>query len=207
MRLFISGESWRERTRQILGLDDGAPPRPALAADDQPGAHHGHSMEFWRIDSAAEFAVGEDGLMDAAEAGLVLADRALALSEDARREDVLILAHGPEDDAENARWLARMEAHADAVREAAPFNAVAVATLREDWPDKREAAEARVRAFVADAAAGGRRALVVPFRVHGFGPYADVLEGLDYVADGRGLVPHQAVTDWIARQADALTKR
>ena len=40
--------------------------------------------------------------------------------------------------------------------------------------------------------------------VSGFGGYAEVLEGLDYRADGRGLIPHEAVTRWIDRQARAL---
>jgi hypothetical protein len=64
-----------------------------------------------------------------------------------------------------------------------------VETLREDWPDKRQAAEVRIRGFVERADREGGRAIVIPFRVQGFGPYTEVLNGLDYVSDGRGLVP------------------
>jgi hypothetical protein len=45
---------------------------------------------------------------------------------------------------------------------------------------------------------------VIPFRVQGFGPYAKVLEGLDYVSDGQGLIPHPSVTEWIGHQAETL---
>jgi len=202
VRLFISGESWYQRTRQILGLEPGAPPKPQ--ADDAAHAHGGHSMALWRLDSDARFAVSGDGLADAPEMGAVLVERARALSRDPGQEDLLVLAHGPEDDAENERWLARIDARANAVREALPFRRVQVMTLREDWPDKRAAATVRIRGYVQRAASEGGRAIVIPFRVQGFGPYAEVLQGLDYVADGRGLVPDPQVTAWVRRQADVL---
>ena len=207
VRLFVSGESWYERTRQILGLEPGAPARPA---EDPHAGHHGHgghgmghSMEFWRLDSDARFALSEDGLMDAPEMGQVLATRAETLSRDPAVEDVLVLAHGPADDAEDLRWKAQLDDRADAIR-ALGFRHVQVETLREDWPEKRKEAEARIRDYVAGAAADGGRAIVIPFRVQGFGPYAKVLDGLDYVSDGRGLVPHPAVAEWVRREAADL---
>ena len=209
VRLFISGESWYERTQQIFGLAPGAPPRPSTGDADAHaghGAHGGHGMAFWRVDSDASFAISKDGLADAPEMGAVLSERARALSRDPAREDVLILAHGPGDDAENARWLRKIGARADAVRQALPFRRVQVMTLREDWPEKREEAEAQVRAFVQRAGGEGGRAIVIPYRVQGFGPYAKVLEGLDYASDGRGLVPSPQVAEWVRRAAEALRK-
>src|SRR5687767_13394081 len=46
VRLFVSGESWYERTEQILGVREGAPPRSAqpAAAGHEGGEHAGHSM-------------------------------------------------------------------------------------------------------------------------------------------------------------------
>jgi sirohydrochlorin cobaltochelatase len=207
VRLFISGESFKERTEQILGMIPGAPLKPAANADAHAGhgeGHGGHSMEFWRLDTRASFAVSGQGLVEAPEMGQVLATRAGALSKNPTREDVLILAHGPGDDGENERWLKQLDARADVVRKAQPFHAVQVETLREDWPDKRAEAEKRIRTFVERAAKEGRRAIVIPFRVQGFGPYAKVLEGLDYVSDGRGLIPHPSVTEWIGHQAETL---
>lgn len=204
VRLFISGESWYDRTREILGLIDGAPERPAAAAEHDHSAESGHSMAFWRIETDASFALSRDGLANADRMGAVLADRARRLSRDPTHEDVLILAHGPEDDAENTRWLAHIDAQADAVRASLPFRRVRVETLREDWPDKRAVAEARIREFVRSTTETGGRAIAIPFRVQGFGPYADVLEGLDYAADGQGLLPHEAVTGWIRRETEAL---
>lgn len=136
--------------------------------------------------------------------GPVLARRALAQSRDLGTESILIVAHGPEDDAENRRWLAHIDARAQSVRQAAPFRSVQVETLREDWPERRAASEARIRAFVEAAAQEGGRAIVLPFRVQGFGPYAETLAGLTYVADGQGLLPSQEVEAWARRQAMEL---
>jgi sirohydrochlorin cobaltochelatase len=211
VRLFISGESWFARTREILGLEPGAPPRHGEAGEHAapPGAaaapaHGGHRMEYWRIDTRASFAVSVEGLSQEPAMGTVLAERASHLSTKPAEEDVLVLAHGPGDDAENERWLARTGELAQAIRAARTFRRVEVMTLREDWPEKRARAEAEIRAFVERAQAESGRAIVLPFRVHGFGPYAEVLKGLDYVSDGRGLLPHAAVGQWIRRQAEAL---
>ena len=76
------------------------------------------------------------------------------------------------------------------------FAAVRATTLREDWPEARKRAEAEIRGWVAEQKDLGRRVLVVPVRVSGFGPYADVLAGLPFEG-APGLLPHPAVTDWI----------
>ena len=204
VRLFISGESWYGRTEQILGLAPGAPPKPAADPHAAHNGHGGHSMEFWRIDTGAAFALSREGLAEAPETGAVLAERARALSRDPARESVLVLAHGPEDDEENRRWLAQIDARAEAVRQAAPFRRVQVETLREDWPDKRKDAEIRIRAFVEEASRDGGEAIVIPYRVAGFGPYAKVLDGLSYASDGRGLLPSTEVAGWVRRQVEVL---
>lgn len=203
VRLFVSGESWLERTRQILGLEPGAPSREE-APPAHGGGHHDFAATFWKIRSESGFAVSEEGLSQAHGMSRVLVDRARALSEDPARESVLILAHGPGDDEENQRWIADLEELARPLREGMGFARVEVQTLREDWEEKRDVAEARVRSFVESANEGDGRCLVIPFRVFGFGPYAEVLEGLEYVADERGLLPHEAVSEWMAEQAEIL---
>lgn len=202
VRLFVSGESWYQRTRQILGLEPGAPDKPA----PDPAAHqeHGgsHAMGFWRIDTGITFSLSEQGLVEAGEMDAILIDRARELSSNPARENVLILAHGPGDDAENARWLEQLDARAEQLRQTLPFQQVAVFTLREDWPEKREQAQQQVRHFIQTGNDAGYTTLVLPFRVQGFGPYAEVLQGLSYRADHTGLVPHPNVVRWIARQIE-----
>lgn len=206
VRLFVSGESWYERTQQILGIMPGAPARPkeGAHANHAHGGHAGHSMEFWRIDSSSTFLLSKEGLADAREMDAILVERVLKLSKSPEVEDVLVLAHGPGDDAENARWIEKIASRTASIRVAQPFRRVGVHTLREDWPDKRVAAEQEAREFVQRALRENGRALVIPFRVEGFGPYAKVFDGLDYGADGVGLLPHPNVTLWIERQIQEL---
>lgn len=208
VRLFVSGESWYERTEQILGLSPGAPAEEiaeqACGEASEGEGHHHHLGAYFRLDTRSTFALSAEGLAQAPEMGPVLADRARALSRDPATEEVLVLAHGPGDEAENARWLDQLDLQAAAIRAALPFHRVEVQTLREDWPDKRKEAEEWVRAFVDRAATAGHRTLVIPFRVFGFGPYEKVLDGGEYVADGVGLLPHSNVGLWISRQAEGL---
>lgn len=203
VRLFISGESWFERTEQILGIRPGAAPaRPGECSHAGHGDHH--SMAEFRVASQSAFAMSKEGLVEAPEVGAIVAERAAVLSRAPEKEDVLILAHGPGDDAENRRWLDYMEARAAETRKSRPYHSVVAMTLREDWPEKRQAAEQRIRAFVTEAIQAGRTAIVIPFRLSGFGPYAEVLKGLDYRADRTGLLPHANVERWIERQANEL---
>ena len=212
VRLFVSGDSFYDRTEQILGLRPGAPPMapPGTAhsghADGATERSQGHGMELWRIESSASYALSRRGLSEAPAMGAVLAARARALSKNPGREDVLILAHGPGDDAENDRWIAQIGARAAAVRSALPFRRVQVMTLREDWPEQRAAAQRMIRAFVEESRRDGITTIVIPFRVQGFGPYAEVLAGLDYVSDGVGLLPHANVTQWMADEIDELKR-
>jgi len=164
------------------------------------GKHSEHRMEFWKLDSRARFSVSLEGLSEAPEMDLVILQRALELSVDPANEDILILAHGSGDDDENERWVQNINERASLLRREGGFHSVKVTTLREDWPEKREAAQAGVREFVSTPRSAGRRVLVIHYRVYGFGPYAQMLDGLDYVTDEKGQVPHPAVADWIERQ-------
>ncbi|MEZ4700746.1 MAG: hypothetical protein R2834_10485 [Rhodothermales bacterium] len=201
VRLFMSGASFLHQTEYLLGL---RPDPPAFFMNHgAPGGHSSHAAPP-PIAVDAEVLLGLEGLLDDLSMGAILARRAASLSVDPASESILILAHGPGDDGENERWLHQMDRMADSIRATRPFHRVEVHTLREDWQDKRAASEARIRSFVKQETAAGRHVLVVPFRLSGFGPYAEVLEGLTYTADERGLLPDPAITDWMRRQAASL---
>jgi sirohydrochlorin ferrochelatase len=205
VRLFLSASSFEDRILWILGLSDTPPPPDPHAAGSHgtpsEAAASCHEPEGSgpppRARTSARILLSPDSLLDAPEVGAILAERARALSKEASRERVLILAHGVGDEVENARWIAKLEVHAEAVRRALPFREVRVEALREDWPDKRVAAEERIRSFATGASSEGGRCLVLPARVYGFGPYAEVLEGVEYVADRRGLLPHDSIARWV----------
>ncbi|MBA5868174.1 MAG: hypothetical protein GDA67_15885 [Nitrospira sp. CR1.3] len=159
------------------------------------GHHHMESPR--RIRANAQFVLSRQGVAESPLIDQILVDRVRSLSRDSATESILILGHGPADDAENERWLAAMQQRAARISELGHFRSVKCETLREDWPEKRVAAEKRIRRFVEEGNRDGGRVIVVPFRVAGFGPYKEVLEGLNYVADGRGFCPHPNMTRWL----------
>lgn len=203
VRLFISGESWLERTEQILGIQAGAPSREAWEASAMH-RHRAMPMGFWQIETELNFHLSEQGLADAVEMDELLLNRMQALSKDPAREVALVLAHGPAEDDEDARWVEKITERTRLASETLGLADVRVFTLREDWEEKREGAEEAIRRYIVAARTAGHEAIVIPYRVQGFGPYADVLSGLDYRSDGVGLLPHRNVGLWVQNQAARL---
>ena len=204
VRVFISGESWHERTLQILGVEEGAPPRPDPQRLAEIRARMRMPMGFWKVDTDLAFHVSVDGLADAAEIDEVITSRIRSLSSDPENEVAVVIAHGPGDDAENARWLEKIAERTRKAGEQLGLREIRIFTLREDWPEKRREAEQEIRAYIEKSNAEGLTPLVAPFRLQGFGPYEDVLAELDYRANGLGLLPHPNVARWVARQAEEL---
>ncbi len=190
VRLFVSAASFREPTKYFFGLC----PKP----------HHLHHPGPPLRIRATE-SLSDQGLADSPKSAAIVAERVRRLSRDPAKEAVLILAHGMGDEADNDHLLDRLAVTVDSVRKTGPFGAVRVMTLREDWQAKRIEAEGAIRQFVEDQRDRGHTVIVVPFRLFGFGPYAKVLEGLDYVSDGMGLIPHPLVTDVIRAEIARAT--
>lgn len=206
VRLFVSGGSWYSRTEQILGLRPGAPATHPVLTSGSNMKKHGshHNMQFWKIKTEASFALSKKGLVESRKMGAVLVDRVQTLKRNPQKEDVLILAHGLKDDLDNERLLNSLDLLADQIRTSISFQRVNVETLREDWPEKRKEAKHRIRMFFQQANEEDRKVIILPFRVYGFGPYAKILEGFDYISDSKGLIPHSNVTEWILEQVKML---
>ena len=206
--LYVSSQSFREQIEYLLGLRS-EPPAMYLhhhGGGDLSMSHHiemipGH-LAPPPIQRDAIILLNREGLYDSQEIGRIIVERVASLSTSPERESVLILAHGEGNNAINNQWVSRVDDLAAQVRRFGPFRHVQVETLREDWQDERAQAEERIRNFVQEKGRQGNRVLVVPFRVHGFGPYATVLKGLEYVSDGQALLPHAMITDWIREQAE-----
>ena len=204
VRVFVSGESWYDRTLQILGVRNGAPPRPDQQQIEEAKARMIMPMGFWKVDTDLTFHVSVDGLADAAEVDQVMTSRIRGLSSDPENEVAVVIAHGTGDDAENERWLDKITQRTRNAGEQLGLREIRIFTLREDWPEKRRESEQEIRAYIEQANSRGLTPIVVPFRLQGFGPYRRVLDELDYRADGLGLLPHSNVALWVSRQADQL---
>lgn len=200
VRLFISGQSFLAATEYLFGKRTDAPRM------NMHTAHGGNdSTKVVPLRMHAQLTISANGLLDSDLMGDLVLKRIRALSKDPKHESILILAHGPGDDTENEFWLGRIEEFADLSRPHG-FNRVMVETLREDWPAKRAIVEQRIRAFVQEESSEGRTVLVIPFRLFGFGPYANVLDGLTYEADGMGLLPDETITEWIRAEIHLMER-
>ncbi len=207
VRLFVSGASFYDQTAYLLGL---SPDEPRFFMHHAGPASERHMVKPHDapaeipppIETDLSLATHLDGLMGSPEVSNIVLTRALAAARDPYRESVLLVAHGMGAEDENERLLAAIDVAASAVR-GRRFASVSVEALREDWPEQRARAEDRIRGFVAAEAERGRTVVVVPYRLSGFGPYADVLEGLDYVAT-EGLLPHPGISSWIRRTASKV---
>jgi sirohydrochlorin ferrochelatase len=145
-------------------------------------------------------------LDDAPEAVAVLSDRATALADDAGRQAVMLIGHGPSHDEDMPGWEQLGMTLAAGVKERGRFYAVRAGVVRDDAPAPVRAAAVRaVRERIARYAADtGQAVIVVPWLV-GAGRLAreqllhDLVE-LDIRYDGRPMLPHPALGDWLARE-------
>ncbi|MBI5597560.1 MAG: hypothetical protein HY928_15830 [Elusimicrobia bacterium] len=217
VRLFLSGDSFLVRTEKILGLASGAGERPRDWDSPADHSHHHEAhaamahmdpdkMPLWKVVTVSTFALSREGLLEAGLGPPIMAKRALALSKEPAKESVLLVAHGVGDDKDDARWREAMAPAVAAVRKAAGFRRVQGVTLRDDWPEAHARSVAEIKAFVADAGRDGGRALVVPYRLFGFGPQAGALAGLDIVSDDKGLLPDPLVGEWLKAGAERVVK-
>jgi sirohydrochlorin ferrochelatase len=197
VRVFLSGASFLHQTEYLFGLRDDAPAQPMVHSGAGHGGHVLHPLEH-----GMDIRLSRDGLGASEVSTRIMADRARSSGVSPERADVVLVAHGMGDDEEDAQVLAHMEGAAEELRRMG-FRTARSVTLREDWPAERVVAEARIREWVEAAARRGSPALVVPFRLSGFGPYAEVLEGLSYRST-EGMLPHPLVTLWIEEQARGL---
>jgi sirohydrochlorin ferrochelatase len=209
--LFVSSHSAViTSTEYLLGLRGEAPPELAFLARMDHSQHGGGGSHAAHGDPTAPLAKTVPVRMTAAlDRHPVVADilvtRIRAISRDPGREVVVLVAHGPSRDDENARWLEDLAVTAGRVGAAMPFRRVEYLTVRDDAPAAvRDAATAELRAVVGRHARDGARVLIAPV-VMSFGGIEQGirkrLEGLDIVMTDQGLMPDDRLVEWVLAMA------
>ncbi len=135
----------------------------------------------------------------------ILLERAMAMSANPAGEVVVLVAHGPEEESDNASWLEVMERLGATLRQEGGFVAVEALTLRDDAPEEvqRQAAQ-KLREKVASLS-GSWQVLVVPLLISQGGIEEKIpqqLSGLSYRFLGEGLLPHPHVARWLKEAAE-----
>jgi sirohydrochlorin ferrochelatase len=206
--LFVS--SWSSivtSTEYLLGLRAEAPAALARYAEmnhatpgSAAGAAHAHVDGTRPVVSPVPIRMTA-ALNDHPIVADMLASRARGISRDPATEALLIVAHGPNEDEDNRRWLADMASLAGRLRSTQPYASVDYLTLRDDAPRPiRDQATAQLRAFVTRHVQEGRRVLIVPLLVS-FGGIErglrERLEGLTYTLAGSALLPDDRLVTWV----------
>jgi sirohydrochlorin ferrochelatase len=175
------------------------------AAPSKAPAGHAHAFSTERVKAAIPLAM-TPALDEHPFVARILLERAKALSRKPKLETVILVAHGPVDDAAQPAWEASLASLAARVRKEGGFKAAVFGMLRDDAvPEVRAAAVADLRSKVSAAGIGGEgRALVVPVLIARGGieeKIAKDLAGLDYAWDGKTLMPHAGFDSWVLDRA------
>jgi len=211
--LFISSQSTViTATQYLLGLRPDAPAALdayAKMAHDH-GAGHSDASKQAPIDPTtpvqSPVPIRMTGALDRHPLmAQILISRAQSISKDPSHEAVVVVAHGPVSEDDNARWLADMGALVGIMRSASSFKQIEYLTVRDDAPEPiRSRATAELRAVVGRAAQQGNKVLVVPLLISYGGIEEGIrkrLEGLSYVMSSQALLPDDRLADWVIQVA------
>ena len=217
--LFIS--SWSTvitSTEYLLGLRQEAP--AALAAyakmnhapaPSAPGATTGHEGHGAAADGTKPVVSSvpvrmTPALNDHPIVADILVSRARGLSRSPAEEALIIVAHGPNEDEDNRRWLADMGSLTGRIKQTEKFASIEYLTLRDDAPKPvRDEATAQLRGIVQRELSAGRRVLVVPLLIS-FGGIErglrERLNGLAYSLADAALMPDERLATWVLSMAE-----
>lgn len=209
--LFISSHSSVLRaTEYLLGARDDAPPE--LEAFARMGARR----DSGRADTGAGFdwtspveitvPVSITPALDShAIVGEILTSRARDLSRTPEEEVVVLVAHGPSSEEDNALWLENMRILAEQIRARTRFSRIEHLTVRDDASESIQAqATAELRTVVEGAVGEGKAVLVVPLLLSYGGIEVGIrerLEGLAYRMADQALLPDERLSQWVLMQA------
>jgi sirohydrochlorin ferrochelatase len=139
----------------------------------------------------------------------ILLDRAGAISRNPSKEVVVLVAHGPNPEDDNEKWLADLGVLAALMRKRAKFSRIEYLTVRDDAGNEvREKAKAELRGLVEKAANEGNAALVVPVLLSYGGIENGIrkrLEGLQYTMAAQGLLPDERLARWVLESVQSAT--
>jgi hypothetical protein len=135
----------------------------------------------------------------------ILREYAAEVSKDRATEEIIIVAHGPVDAADNKKQLKMLEGVAGSLR-AEGYADVHPVTLQDDAPKEvRQANVQHMRTIVTDIEARGHTPLVITNLIGTRTVQSSIrrdLSGLGYRYNFRGLVNHEKFVEWVQVAAD-----
>ncbi len=210
--LFISSHSTViTSTEYLLGQRADAPKDLAIFAkmdhgDGGHGSHGGGHSAHSTYDGTKPIDLKvpvtmTSALDDHPKVAEILTARAKALGGTPENEVVIVVAHGPVDEASNRKWLADMSSLVATMKRETAFKRIEYMTVRDDAPEPiRSQATAELRSIVEKAMAESSEVLIVPLLLSFGGIEEGVkkrLEGLPYRMSHQGLLPDERLAKWV----------
>lgn len=136
--------------------------------------------------------------------GIILTDQIRGVSTSPEKESVVLVAHGPNDDDDDAKWLACLRVLGAIIQSAGGFKRVDAATIRDDAPKEVKAAAVanlrdRVQTYGADTTV-----LIQPVLIssgHVQSEIVELLAGLNFKLSKSIVSSHPFAPEWIRHQA------
>lgn len=230
VQLFISSYSPIIRqNRYLLGKRDSQPERPMplmhhideykemmnINIEEDSTGHSSGDHRFYMpenlqpITTEADIALAP-ALDDHPVVAEILNKRIRELSTDPASETVLLVAHGPNGEDDNEKWIDTMESLSQKIQSAqeekgTPYKQIFSLTVRDDAAEAVfEQAKAQLRTLVRQSGQNGD-VIVVPLFLSSGGreqAVAERLEGLDYKWSGKTLLPDPLITDFLQQSAE-----
>ena len=214
--LFVSSHSSVMRaTEYLLGSRGDAPPEMEafgrMAARRHAAGGHAAGGEAdddfdWHAPIETTLPISLTSALDShALVADILVSRAREVSQAPENEVVVVVAHGPSSEEDNARWLENMRILVDEMRPRSRFSRIKHLTVRDDAREPIwEKAAADFRAVVKAAAQEDKTVLIVPLLLSYGGIEVGIrerLEGLDYRMANQALLPDDRLAEWVLMQA------
>ncbi|VAW34725.1 hypothetical protein MNBD_GAMMA01-563 [hydrothermal vent metagenome] len=197
--LFISSHSPIIRQNEyLLGFRD-------ELADPPMMMHHGHGsdamtdMEIKPLTINAKIFL-TNALDSHPLVTNIIYDRIKKLSKKPKNETIIILAHGPNSEADNKNWIKEINSISEQIREKNNYKQIFGLTVRDDANEEvYEQAKEHLRTLVYQAGKSSD-VIVVPLLLSQGGieqGYVKRLKGLNYKWSGETLLPHKNITKFI----------
>ena len=131
----------------------------------------------------------------------MLYDGARTISTNPANEVLIIVGHGPEEQADNGPDLKILQAHVDRLKAKRQFADVRIINLQDDAiVPVRESNVRKLRGWIQQATRSGRKVLVVSIAAASFGVQQHIktdLRGLQYTFAEKGLIENPRFMQWV----------
>ncbi|MFA3781653.1 sirohydrochlorin chelatase [Melioribacteraceae bacterium 4301-Me] len=158
--------------------------------------HNGEELKLKPLSIKAKIYL-TDPLNDHPVVAEILTDRIRELSNSPENETIILVAHGPNDEEDNKKWLSTLESIAEQIRkESNNFKNIFCLTVRDDAPKEiYEIAKENLRSLVRQASKNSS-VIIIPVLLSQGGIEKGIVErldGLTYKWNGKTLLPNKKI--------------